>query len=74
MSKRPSYPKKTEHSGEVLLMANLGELAVIIKPCIMCGKRTPIDSSIQLYLCSIECWLKFKELSIEIDRSYGYEY
>jgi hypothetical protein len=39
----------------------------------MCGKKTAIDSSIQLYLCSVDCWIKFKELSKEIDSLYGYD-
>ncbi len=53
-------------------MANLGSLAVIIKPCIMCGKRTPIDNEIQLYFCSVGCYLKFKELSKQINTEYGF--
>ena len=51
---------------------NLGSLAVIVKACIMCGKTTQIDPSIQLFLCSIECWFRFKKLSEEINREYGY--
>jgi hypothetical protein len=52
-------------------MQNLGSLAVIINKCVMCDKRTPANYD-GLFFCSIECWIKYKELSKEIDASYGW--
>ena len=74
MSPRPSYPKKTEYSGEVLLMAKLGSLAVIYKKCLYptCDKKT--DAKFDgLFLCSVEHWILFKELSTEINSQYGWD-
>jgi hypothetical protein len=53
-------------------MTNLGSIAVIIKPCLMCGKKVELDESFDIVFCSVKCWGWFETLSNELNALYGW--
>lgn len=52
---------------------SLGQIVVVQSRCLLCGKKVETDSSFNLVFCSVECWIRFKELSNKINELYGYE-
>ena len=52
-------------------MQSLGNLAIIYSKCVICGKKTVANEE-GLFLCSVECRLRFTDLSKEIEGRYGY--
>jgi hypothetical protein len=51
---------------------SLGQIVVIKKKCLSCSNKVETDSSFHLIFCSIKCWIKWKELSKQINEDYGY--
>ena len=54
-------------------MSSLGQIVVIVKPCLMCGKKVETNESFDLVFCSVECWGWFETLSNELNGLYGWD-
>lgn len=51
-------------------MSSFNQIVVIKNKCVFCGRTIESDTAFDLVFCSVDCWMKFKELSAEIDRCY----
>jgi hypothetical protein len=55
-----------------ILMDSLGQIVVIQSKCVFCGRKVETDTAFDLVFCSVDCWSKFKELSQQINKDFGY--